>query len=50
MPLDSVGFNLRPEGLFDRSPVLDVPPSEPVGDHCHVAAEGHSHGAAGEHC
>jgi primary-amine oxidase len=50
MPVDSVGFKLRPEGFFDRSPVLDVPPSEPAGDHCRVGAEGHSHGAAGEHC
>ncbi|MDO5493839.1 MAG: primary-amine oxidase [Nesterenkonia sp.] len=26
MPVDTVGFKLRPEGFFDRSPVLDVPP------------------------
>lgn len=25
MPVDTVGFTLRPEGFFDRSPVLDVP-------------------------
>ena len=25
MPVDQVGFRLRPEGFFDRSPVLDVP-------------------------
>ena len=50
MPVDSVGFKLRPEGFFDRSPVLDVPPSERAGDHCHDAGGGHSHGAAGEHC
>lgn len=25
MPVDTVGFKLRPEGFFDRSPVLDVP-------------------------
>lgn len=28
MPVDTVGFKLRPEGFFDRSPVLDVPPPE----------------------
>jgi primary-amine oxidase len=27
MPVDTVGFKLRPEGFFDRSPVLDVPGS-----------------------
>ncbi|MBP2215644.1 primary-amine oxidase [Arthrobacter sp. CAN_C5] len=36
MPVDTVGFKLRPEGFFDRSPVLDVPPSAPAaGGHCH---------------
>jgi primary-amine oxidase len=37
MPVDTVGFRLRPEGFFDRSPVLDVPAaSQPVaGGHCH---------------
>ena len=25
MPVDTVGFKLRPDGFFDRSPVLDVP-------------------------
>jgi len=25
MPVDTVGFTIRPEGFFDRSPVLDVP-------------------------
>ncbi|MHA7268443.1 primary-amine oxidase [Arthrobacter sp. HLT1-20] len=45
MPVDTVGFKLRPEGFFDRSPVLDVPASSPAGtkhcggddgdDHCH---------------
>lgn len=34
MPVDSVGFKLRPEGFFDRSPVLDVPPPAP-GASCH---------------
>ena len=36
MPVDTVGFKLRPEGFFDRSPVLDVPASaQPAGGHCH---------------
>lgn len=36
MPVDHVGFRLRPEGFFDRSPVLDVPPSAPrEGGNCH---------------
>ncbi len=41
MPVDHVGFRLRPEGFFDRSPVLDVPAStghaSTAGDggHCH---------------
>ena len=44
MPVDSVGFKLRPEGFFDRSPVLDVPASGPAG-------EGHQGGASGDdHC
>lgn len=35
MPVDTAGFKLRPDGFFDRSPVLDVPPSTPAGGHCH---------------
>ena len=35
MPVDTAGFKLRPDGFFDRSPVLDVPPSKPSGGHCH---------------
>ena len=34
MPVDTVGFKLRPEGFFDRSPVLDVPAPAP-GSSCH---------------
>lgn len=34
MPVDHVGFKLRPEGFFDRSPVLDVP--APKKGHCCV--------------
>lgn len=32
MPVDTVSFRLRPEGFFDRSPVLDVP--APAPGHC----------------
>ncbi|TFD66782.1 primary-amine oxidase [Cryobacterium ruanii] len=37
MPVDTVGFKLRPDGFFDRSPVLDVPANMPPasGGHCH---------------
>ncbi len=31
MPVDTVGFRIRPDGFFDRSPVLDVP--APVKEH-----------------
>ncbi|MCV9994701.1 primary-amine oxidase [Paeniglutamicibacter sp. ZC-3] len=34
MPVDTVGFKLRPEGFFDRSPVLDVP-APATGKSCH---------------
>ncbi|MBB2994457.1 primary-amine oxidase [Paeniglutamicibacter cryotolerans] len=33
MPVDSVGFKMRPEGFFDRSPVLDVP-APAASKHC----------------
>ncbi len=32
MPVDTVGFKIRPEGFFDRSPALDVP--EPAKHGC----------------
>ena len=36
MPVDTAGFKLRPDGFFDRSPVLDVPAAAPAaGGHCH---------------
>lgn len=37
MPVERVGFALRPAGFFDRNPALDVPPQELVnpGGHCH---------------
>jgi primary-amine oxidase len=31
MPVESVGFTLKPVGFFDRNPALDLPPV----DHCH---------------
>jgi primary-amine oxidase len=44
MPVDTVGFRLRPEGFFDRSPVLDVPPNPQQASGCHSGP------AAGEPC
>ena len=45
MPVDTVGFKLRPEGFFDRSPVLDVPaPARHAGDDC---CAGESTGSGG---
>ncbi|GHD00425.1 primary-amine oxidase [Zhihengliuella salsuginis] len=39
MPVDTAGFTLRPDGFFDRSPVLDVPAPTPGACHtetgCH---------------
>jgi primary-amine oxidase len=39
MPAVSLGFMLKPDGFFDRSPALDVPPSSPHhssgASHCH---------------
>ena len=32
MPVEMVGFTLKPFGFFDRNPALDLAPSE---DHCH---------------
>ncbi|GCE23913.1 primary-amine oxidase [Dictyobacter kobayashii] len=34
MPVAYIGFMLKPVGFFDRSPALDVPPSESHSDHC----------------
>ncbi|MEM8905468.1 MAG: primary-amine oxidase [Actinomycetota bacterium] len=31
MPVASIGFTLKPSGFFDRSPAIDLPPS----NHCH---------------
>ncbi|MCW0211888.1 MAG: primary-amine oxidase [Pseudonocardia sp.] len=35
MPVSTIGFMLKPSGFFDGNPGLDLPPSEPKGDHCH---------------
>jgi Copper amine oxidase, enzyme domain len=32
MPVDRMGFTLKPHGFFDRNPTLDVPPS--TAGHC----------------
>ncbi|HET7414792.1 MAG TPA: primary-amine oxidase [Arthrobacter sp.] len=36
MPVDTVGFKLKPSGFFDRNPTLDVPP--PAGA-CHCSGD-----------
>jgi primary-amine oxidase len=33
MPVDYVGFTLKPAGFFDRNPALDVPPSPAASCH-----------------
>jgi primary-amine oxidase len=38
MPVERVGFTLKPDGFFDRNPSLDVPPSHPAS--CHAADGG----------
>jgi primary-amine oxidase len=43
MPVDTVGFKLRPEGFFDRSPVLDVPASVKSGAGHEGEADGDGH-------
>jgi primary-amine oxidase len=35
MPVERIGFCLKPVGFFDQSPALDVPPA-PGSDHCHA--------------
>jgi primary-amine oxidase len=37
MPVDRLGFMLKPDGFFDRNPALDVPPSA---EHCHPSGNG----------
>lgn len=36
MPVARIGFQLKPWGFFDRSPAVDVPPSEPAEHGCHA--------------
>lgn len=44
MPVDTVGFKIRPEGFFDRSPVLDVP--APTPGHAGCSRQGTSSGCS----
>jgi hypothetical protein len=39
MPVERIGFVLKPDGFFDRNPALDVPPQHLVnpGSHCDAA-------------
>ncbi|MCI9889816.1 primary-amine oxidase [Micrococcales bacterium 31B] len=48
MPVDTIGFKLRPEGFFDRSPVLDVP--APARGACHTEAGASEAGSAQGGC
>jgi primary-amine oxidase len=34
MPVERIGFMLKPDGFFPRNPALDVPPSESRHSHC----------------
>jgi primary-amine oxidase len=36
MPVVRIGFELKPWGFFDRSPALDVPPTQPGEGSCHA--------------
>ncbi len=44
MPVERVGFTLKPAGFFDRNPALDVPPPGPAAHqgHCHPPRDGSS--------
>src|SRR5215218_8789035 len=42
MPVEHVGFSLRPVGFFDRNPALDLPRTSP-GAECSVEADGSCH-------
>jgi primary-amine oxidase len=41
MPVERLGFALKPTGFFDRNPAIDVPPS-PGHDHCGEGSDHHS--------
>ena len=34
MPVERVGFALKPDGFFDRNPALDVPATKSAHSHC----------------
>jgi primary-amine oxidase len=40
MPVEYVGFTLKPAGFFDRNPSIDLAPAEAAGGaeggHCHA--------------
>ncbi len=38
MPVERIGFTLKPDGFFDRNPALDVPPPPAHACHAHGAA------------
>ncbi len=46
MPVEYVGFTLKPAGFFDRNPALDVPPSTATGHHDHHEQLQHHRSAA----
>ncbi|KWR70145.1 histamine oxidase [Arthrobacter sp. W1] len=41
MPVDMVGFALRPHGFFDENPILNLPPS--AGSHCATSESANGH-------
>jgi primary-amine oxidase len=49
MPVETIGFALKPVGFFERNPALDVPPSEPRDCHPRGDDGGHPRGDAGGH-
>jgi primary-amine oxidase len=40
MPVDRLGFTMKPYGFFDRNPALDVP--RPKSGHCSTETDGHT--------
>ncbi len=35
MPVAAIGFHLKPDGFFERSPAMDVPPTSKACEHAH---------------
>ena len=35
MPVNYIGFHLKPNGFFDQNPAIDLPPSPPSTKSCH---------------